>query len=111
MTEAEQLAQRQLEAYNARDIDAFCACYAETVEVWRMPATEPAIRGMAKFRETYVERFKSPNLHAKILQRIALGSKVVDQEYVVGIKDVPVEVIVVYEAEAGRIRKVWFFNP
>ena len=111
MTETESLVQRQLDAYNDRDIERFCACYAEDVEVYRMPTIEPTISGMAKFRETYVERFKSRTLNAKIQNRISLGSKVVDHEYVVGIKETPVEVIVVYEMTDGLLRQVWFFNP
>ncbi|HAC08108.1 MAG TPA: steroid delta-isomerase, partial [Phycisphaerales bacterium] len=34
MKEIEALARRQLEAYNASDLDAFCDCYHDRVEVW-----------------------------------------------------------------------------
>jgi hypothetical protein len=35
--------QRQLDAYNARDLAWFVACYAPTVKVYRPPAAEPAL--------------------------------------------------------------------
>ena len=103
--------QEQLEAYNARDLDRFAATYADSIRIYRMPATEPAIEGMAKLRETYRARFASPNLHADIATRIVMGNKVVDHERVVGIRDGVVEVVAVYEVEGGKIQRVWFFNP
>lgn len=103
--------QRQLEAYNARDLEAFAATYAEGIRIYRMPATEPAIRGMAQLRETYRARFASPDLRAEILARLVLGNKVVDHERVVGIREHPVEAVAVYEVEDGLIQAVWFFHP
>lgn len=35
---AEAVVQRQLEAYNARDLEAFVAQYADDVELYRPPA-------------------------------------------------------------------------
>lgn len=103
--------QRQLEAYNARDLDAFAATYADSIRIYRMPATEPSISGMEKLRETYRARFASPALHAEILSRIEIGNKVIDHERVVGIKEHPIEAVAVYEVDAGLIRNVWFFYP
>ena len=103
--------QRQLEAYNARDLEAFAATYSDDIVAYRLPSLEPAIRGMRELREVYRQRFASPNLHAEILSRIALGNKVVDHERVVGIREEPVEVVAVYEVRAGLIAAVWFFYP
>jgi hypothetical protein len=106
-----EIVQRQLEAYNARDLEAFAATYAEEIEIWRMPNLEPAIVGMAKLRETYRMRFESPGLHADIGARIVIGNKVIDHERVVGIREHPIEAVAVYEVEAGLIRRVWFYYP
>lgn len=103
--------QRQLEAYNAHDIDAFVACYAADVRIFRMPSAAPALRGIEAFREHYARhRFNLPDLHAVVLQRIAMGNKVVDHERVTGLGEHPVEVIVVYEIEDGLIHKAWFYS-
>ena len=103
--------QRQLEAYNARDLEAFAATYADDITIYRMPASQPAFTGKEKLREVYRQRFASAGLHAEILSRIVLGNKVIDHERVVGIRDTPVEALAIYEVEAGLIRTVWFFYP
>ena len=103
--------QKQLEAYNARDLDAFAATYADSIRIYRMPTVEPKIAGMAQLRETYRQRFNSPNLHAVIVNRIVVGNKVIDHERVVGIEAHPVEVAAVYEVADGLIQNVWFFAP
>jgi hypothetical protein len=103
--------QRQLEAYNARDLDAFAANYAETIVIYRMPASQPTFAGKEKLREVYRQRFASPQLHAEILSRVVLGTKVIDHERIVGIRDTPVEALAIYEVRAGLIQSVWFFYP
>jgi len=103
--------QRQLEAYNARDLERFAATYADDIAIYRMPATEPAIVGKENLRAIYRQRFASAGLHAEILTRIVLGNKVIDHERVVGIRDVPLEALAIYEVAGGLIRVVWFFYP
>ena len=103
--------EEQLQAYNARDLDRFAATYSDDIRIWRKPTDEPAIVGQAQLRETYRKRFEATNLHAEILNRIVIGNKVIDHERVVGIKDVPIEAVAVYEVTAGRISRVWFFYP
>lgn len=39
------LAQRQLDAYNARDLDRFLANFSDDVKSYRMPALELALMG------------------------------------------------------------------
>ena len=109
--DAVEVVQRQLEAYNARDLEAFAATYSDAIRIYRMPATEPSIAGQAALRDTYRQRFASPGLHADILNRIVLGNKVIDHERVRGIREQPIEAVAVYEVIDGLIDKVWFFNP
>lgn len=103
--------QRQLEAYNAHDIDAFVACFASDIRIFRMPSAAPTLRGIKALREHYAKhRFNIPGLHAVVLQRMSMGNKVVDHERVTGLGDHPVEVAVVYEVEDGLIQKAWFYS-
>ena len=111
MSDAVAVVQRQLEAYNARDLDAFAATYADAIRIFRMPAAEPAISGMAQLRDTYRQRFASPGLHAEIVNRIVLGNKVIDHERVRGIREHPIEAVAVYEVVDGLISTVWFYYP
>jgi hypothetical protein len=102
--------QRQVEAYNARDLDRFVSAYSETIAIFRMPSTEPIISGkveLAKFYST--QRFNLPGLHAEIVNRIALGNKVIDHERILGIRDTPIEIAAVYEVVGELIERVWFF--
>lgn len=102
--------ERQLAAYNARDLDAFAACFTEDVEVWRPPAAEPAIKGIEALREFYArERFSKPGLHAEILGRIVMGAKVFDHERIHGVRDEPFEMTVAYEIDRCIIRRVYGF--
>jgi hypothetical protein len=111
-SEAVEVVQRQVDAYNRRDLEAFLATYSEAIRVYRMPAVEPALEGKPAFGEFYrTRRFNLPKLHAEIVRRIAIGNKVVDHERVSGIEEQPIEMIAVYEVRRGLIDCVWFFTP
>jgi hypothetical protein len=102
--------QRQLEAYNAHDLDAFLAQYTEDIRAYRPPAAEPILVGKVAFAAHYAKnRFNIPTLHAKVVNRMAFGNKVVDHEVVTGLGENPVEVAAVYEVRDGLIAAVWFF--
>jgi len=104
--------QRQVDAYNNRDLDAFLATCSDTVKTFRMPSTEPSTVGKTQLAEFYsTQRFNLPGLRAEILDRIVLGNKVVDHERVWGLRDDPVEVVAVYQVVRGLIECVWFFSP
>ena len=105
------IVEEQLQAYNARDLERFAATYADSIRIYRMPASEPGILGKEQLRETYRRRFSSPGLHAEIVNRIVIGNKVIDHERVVGIQDHAIEAVAVYEVAGGLIQAVWFFYP
>jgi hypothetical protein len=108
----EQIVQRQLEAYNAHDLDAFCDTYAEDVEIILLPDPAPALRGRDALRAFYAcQRFNLPALHATIRQRMVLGNKVIDHEHVTGLDTQPREVVAIYEVIDGLIARVWFVAP
>ena len=105
------LVQRQLDAYNARNLQAFVACYSPDVQVYRPPAAVAAMTGSAALADFYARhRFNLPDLHAELLNRMVLGNKVVDHERVSGVREQPFEAAVVYELDGAHIRRVWFFN-
>ncbi len=102
--------QRQLDAYNARDLAAFVACYRDDVRVYRPPAPEPALAGKPAFAEFYrTQRFSLPALHAEVVNRIVLGRRVIDHERITGVRAEPLEIAVVYEIADGRIATMWAF--
>ena len=108
----EAVVQRQLDAYNAHDVDALVGAYAEDAKLFEHPATLLAT-GSSALRERFALRFQEPNLHAKLLRRIVMGPFVVDHELVM--RTFPegsgtVELIATYEVKDGRIINAWFLN-
>jgi len=115
MTPAD-LVQRQLDAYNAHDLEAFSACFAEDVRIHRMPDPAPALVGREALRAYYAaHRFSIPGLRAELRGRIAMGAVVIDHEHVHGLGDAPMEVAAVYRVVGtetdSAIAEVHFFYP
>jgi len=105
------IVQRQVDAYNDRDLNRFASAYAETILIYRMPSTEPSIAGKAQLTEFYsTQRFNLTGLRAEIVNRIVLGNKVIDHERIWGIRDSPVEVAAIYEVVGGLIERAWFVS-
>jgi len=107
----EGFAQRQLDAYNARDLERFVAEYTDDVVVYRLPSAEPILSGKAALAEHYrTNRFSLPGLHAELVNRMVFGNKVIDQERVAGVGDQPMEVAAIYEVSDSGISRVWFVS-
>jgi hypothetical protein len=105
----EAVVQKQLEAYNARDIDALIAIYAADAQMFEHPAKLVA-SGSAALRERFLTRFKEPNLYAQLLDRLVMGNIVVDHERVK--RTFPegrgtIELVMIYEVRDGKIAKAW----
>jgi hypothetical protein len=101
--------QRQLEAYNAKDLDALLAIYADDATLHEHPDKLLA-QGTAALRERFAARFQEPNLHAALLHRIVAGDIVIDHERVT--RTFPegagtIELVMIYEVKAGRITRAW----
>ena len=108
-TESEIVVQRQLDAYNARDLDTLLTIYAEDAEMFEHPSKLLA-SGSAQLRERFRVRFKEPDLHALLRRRIVMGHIVVDHEEVT--RTFPegkgtLELIMIYEVQRGRIVRAW----
>jgi hypothetical protein len=110
MARPEDPVQRQLDAYNAHDLERFVAEYSDDVKVFRPPGTDPVLSGKKAFAEHYAQnRFTLPKLHARLVDRIVCGNIVVDHEDITGLSEANLAAVAVYEVVDGRIRTVWFF--
>ena len=101
----EAVVQRQLDAYNARDVDALLATYAPDARQYELPGKLLAT-GADTMRERFLLRFQEPNLHARLLQRAVMGNIVIDHEEVS--RSFPegtgkVDLVAIYEVVEGRI--------
>ena len=106
----EQAAQAQLDAYNAQDVDAFAACYADDVEAFELPGGTSLFRGKDAMRARYARLFATnPRLHCRLTARIVGGAFVIDQEELTGRADGgTAQAIAIYQVENGKIRRIWF---
>jgi uncharacterized protein (TIGR02246 family) len=102
----EAVVQRQLDAYNAKDLDALLATFAEDALQYEHPGKLLA-SGHAQIRERMVQRFAEPNLFAKLVHRAVMGNVVIDHEIVR--RTLPqgpgeVELAAIYQVRDGKIR-------
>lgn len=102
-------AQRQLDAYNAGDIDAFVVCFHDDVELFDLISGERMGRGRAHLRATYGALFERyPDMHAAVTNRTIVGNVAFDREVVTG-RGAPIHAMAVYEVDdAELITRVWF---
>lgn len=101
------IVQKQLDAYNARDLDAFMATYAEDIQLFRFPDQLTA-QGQESMKKRYGSFFEStPDLHCEIKNRIVIGNKVIDEEYITA-NGSHFSAVAIYEVENGKISKVTF---
>ena len=107
---ASEIVQRQVEAYGARDLEAFLATYAPDAALYRHPSGELIAQGHQAMRETYSTMFEaSPQLKIHIQQRTAIGAFVIDLELVAGMRGgEPVRAVAIYQVDEGLIQNVWF---
>lgn len=108
---AAQLAQAQLDAYNAHDLERFLSHYAEDVVGYAFP-DQLLFEGKAAMRERYARIvFAGSTVRAAVPQRIVQGERVIDHETVTGHPLFgETSVTVIYEAREGLIRKLWLLR-
>jgi putative hydrolase of HD superfamily len=102
--------QAQLDAYNAKDIDALMATYAPHAQQFTLHGPLLA-EGHEAIRPRYLARFAEPDLQARLLSRTVLGNIVTDLEVVT--RNFPeglgtVEMLCIYEVVDGRIARASF---
>ncbi len=108
----EEIVRKQLDAYNARDIEALLRIYADDAQMFEHPSKLLAT-GSAELRERFVARFKERDLHAALRQRMVMDQTVVDHEEVT--RNFPegrgkIELVMIYEVQNGRIAKAWVIS-
>ena len=104
---AEDVVNRQLDAYNARDIDKFVDTYSEDIEIYDLYG-KMTMKGHTQLRERYTNLFiNTPNLNCRIENRIKINNKIIDKENVV-MNERIVEAVAIYEVIDGKITKVTF---
>jgi hypothetical protein len=105
----EAIVQRQIIAYNARNIDSFLDTYSDSVELYDFP-NKVWTKGKEAMRKNYKELFRqAPNLFCQTENRIAMGNIIIDKEKVRAARET-IHAIAIYEIQNGKIRKVTFIQ-
>ncbi|SDP87403.1 Imidazolonepropionase [Mucilaginibacter sp. OK268] len=103
------LVQRQLNAYNLRNIDGFLEPYADDVELYTFP-DKLIGKGKDNMRNLYSAFFEHvPALHCEIQSRIVKGNVVIDHERVTGTGKL-LDAVAIYHIENNKIKKVYFIQ-
>jgi len=112
MSDTTDLVDRQITAYQKRDLDAFLTFYAKDVRIRQFDGNILA-DGTDGLRSFYEPLFRdSPQLKARILHRIAASDYVSDEEETTGV-NVPgypatMHAVVIYQVKDGLIHDVIF---
>jgi hypothetical protein len=103
------LAQAQLDAYNAQDLDAHVANFADDLVIADFNGA-PNLHGIADYRARMGGVFTQfPSNHAYLVNRLACGSVVIDHERVSREKGGPTfDVLAIYTIAGGKIVRVDF---
>ena len=105
---ATEIVQAQLDAYNAQDLDAFCACFAPDCVVADLNGAVTQ-RGIDEIRERYAALFAlHPQNRARIANRAAVGDVVIDHEQISRSPGQSFEALAIYTVKNGLIARVDF---
>jgi hypothetical protein len=105
----EQVVQKQLDAYNQRDISMFMDTMSQNVKLYNFADGQILAEGFDAVKSTYALLFaKSPELNSKLINRIVLGNQVIDHESITGRmgSSEVIELAVIYEVKDQKIIKI-----
>lgn len=109
-----EVVQAQVDAYNAHDIQAFAACYADDADVVDLSGKRPKVKGQAALKQAFAFLGKVPgDFGVDIVKRVVNGPVVIDLEHLHGLppgKQMP-DSLAVYEVRNGKIARLWFPPP
>jgi hypothetical protein len=105
-TDPEAVVQRQLDTYNARDIEGFLATFSDSAKIYSFGNPTPLAIGKEAIRSIYSNMFSaSPNLHSTLVNRIVFENKIFDHESITGRNgsSEPLELVMLYIVKNGVI--------
>ncbi|MDB4292190.1 nuclear transport factor 2 family protein [Maribacter sp.] len=105
----ENIVQKQVEAFNSRNLIDFSACYSEDVVVSNFP-NEILYKSNETLKNNY-ERFysKTPQVAVEVVKRMSIGNTVIDEELVT-IGDKTHQQVAIYEVKNGLISSMTFIH-
>ncbi|MEL6724136.1 MAG: nuclear transport factor 2 family protein [Pseudomonadota bacterium] len=106
--QARAIADAQLIAYNAQDMDAYLALFHDDAVLVNLPAQDVIAEGLAAIRDMYEVRFSTPGLYCEVTHRAELGPVAIDHETVYTDGNPPLNVLAMYEVVDHKIKRIFF---
>ncbi len=104
----EDVVQRQVNAYNAHDVNAFLSFYADDATLYNFPDQQIA-KGKEAMRKMYGFLEKMPGLHVTVSNRIVRNNVIIDHEILTTATDkTGRNAVAIYVVERQQISKVYF---
>ncbi len=104
------LVEAQLQFYNERNLDSFCACFHPDIETFTLGSEEKKI-GLESLRNGFKKLFdSSPNLYCDLKSRIYLAESIIDEEFVTGASTYPTGIhgVAIYRFKDNLISSICF---
>lgn len=102
---------RQLEVYNAHDIEGYCALFAAEATISDLVTGQLICNGLDEIRSVYARRFaENPGLRCTVHQRLEGPTHAIDKETVYGLPAGPLHIMAIYEVSEGLIRSLRFIR-
>lgn len=101
----EEVVQRQVETYNAHDLEGFASCFAEEATLTNLASGEVFAQGREQVVEVYRKTFaRRPRIGVKIENRSVIGPIVIDTERLITNDD---QAVAIYRVQNGEISNLW----
>lgn len=105
----EQIVQKQVDAYNQKDLELFLSYYADDVKIYNFP-NKLTTSGKDQFRKDFAEYFgKAKTLHCTISKRIVRKNIIIDEEQI-KFNDFEFSGVAIYEIANNKIVNVTFIE-
>jgi len=102
--------QKQVKAFNGRDLDGFVSCFADDVVVSRFP-NEKMYQGNSKMKDNYERFFENvKSSSVEVVNRIILGNTIIDEE-ITKVDGRDGHQVAIYQVENGLITSMTFVFP
>lgn len=102
------LVQRQMDAYNAHDAQAYTACFTPDAQFIRHPGIT-ALSGRDEIYKSFAKFFREhKDAKVRVLYRAELGpSTVIEHQETVGADKNPLPGLIIYKVQNGLIAAAW----
>lgn len=111
MSAAVEVVQRQLDAYNAQDLDALCMCFAADCVLGELNGAVTQ-QGLPAVRQRYETLFAAyPENHASLINRVVVGNVVIDHEDITRSPAERINAAAIYTVRDGLIARIDFVRP